>query len=215
MCGRFLLESDIQEIIKTYKIVNREIEEYDRGDFYPSQNAPIVVENKERTLKFGKWGYNLTNSKRLIINARAESIMNKPMFKTSIYTARCIIPANLFYEWKSEDNRTKVKYGIKLRDSSLISLGGIYKEYIDENLNRRLNFVIITTESNDNMKGIHGRMPLIIKDDLLDYWLNNNTSLKAIEEIFRSNRDNEFVIEKYEDEPKKDTNGDYQQLRMF
>jgi len=215
MCGRFLLDSHIQKIMRTYKIEDREIEEYDRGHFYPSQNAPLVVQDKKRTLKFGKWGYSLTDNKRLVINARAESIMNKPMFKSSIYTSRCIIPANLFYEWKDEGYKTKVKYGIRLKDNNLISLGGIYKEYIDENLNRCMNFVIITTHANNSIKDIHWRMPLLIKDEFIDYWLNNNTPIEIIEEILESNGDDEFVVERYEDESKKDIDKDYQQLRMF
>lgn len=211
MCGRFQLDSDIREIIETYKIVEKDIDEYDRGDFYPSQNAPIVVQDKKRALRLAKWGFDLKDNKPLVINARAESIMNKPMFKNSIYSARCIIPVNLFYEWKDEGRIKKVKHGIRLKKKNLFSLGGIYKMYIDENLNKRLAFTIITTEADEAIRDIHSRMPLIIKDSLVDCWLDSNTSIKAIEEIIYSNRSNEFVIERYEGDS---TNG-YEQLRMF
>lgn len=206
MCGRFQLYSDIQEIVQSYNIEYNEIDVYDKGDFYPSQKAPIVIQDNIRTLKAARWGFDLKDKKKLVINARAESVMNKPMFKNSIYTARCIVPANLFYEWKDEGNSKKAKYGIRLKNNSLISLGGIYRVYLDESLEKRIAFVIITTEADDNLKDIHPRMPLIIKDDLIDYWLDSNTSIKVVEKIINSNRGNNFIVDRYKID---------EQLRMF
>jgi putative SOS response-associated peptidase YedK len=206
MCGRFQLYSDIQEIVQSYNIEYNEIDVYDKGDFYPSQKAPIVIQDNIRTLKAARWGFDLKDKKKLVINARAESVMNKPMFKNSIYTARCIVPANLFYEWKDEGDSKKAKYGIRLKNNSLISLGGIYRVYLDESLEKRIAFVIITTEADDNLKDIHPRMPLIIKDDLIDYWLDSNTSIKVVEKIINSNRGNNFIVDRYKID---------EQLRMF
>lgn len=206
MCGRFQLYSDILEIVQSYNIEYNEIDVYDKGDFYPSQKAPIVIQDNVRTLKAARWGFDLKDKKKLVINARAESVMNKPMFKNFIYTARCIVPANLFYEWKDEGNSKKAKYGIRLKNNSLISLGGIYRVYLDESLEKRIAFVIITTEADDNLKDIHPRMPLIIKDDLIDYWLDSNTSIKVVEKIINSNRGNNFIVDRYKID---------EQLRMF
>jgi putative SOS response-associated peptidase YedK len=206
MCGRFQLYSDIQEIIKSYNIKYKEIDVFDKGDFYPSQNAPIVIQDNIRTLKAAKWGFDLKDKKNLVINARAESVMSKPMFKNSIYNARCIIPANLFYEWKDEGGNNKIKHGIRLKNKNLISLGGIFKVYLDESLNKRIAFVIITTEADNNLKGIHSRMPLIIKDDMVDSWLSSNTPIKTVKGIINSNMDHAFIVEKYQDE---------EQLKMF
>lgn len=211
MCGRFQLESDIKELIKTYNIENQKIEVYDKGDFYPSQNAPIIIQDNRRSLKTAKWGFELKDKKKLVINARAETIMTKPMFKNSIHTTRCIVPANLFYEWKDEGGNKKVKYGIKSKNDSLLSLGGVYKIYLDENLEKRLKFVIITTAADDNIRDIHSRMPLFIKDNQVDYWLNRNTPIKFIEEIINSNKGIQFVIKRYPD----DDNKPYEQLKMF
>lgn len=206
MCGRFQLYSDILEIVQSYNIEYNEIDVYDKGDFYPSQKAPIVIQDNVRTLKAARWGFDLKDKKKLVINARAESVMNKPMFKNSIYTARCIIPANLFYEWKDEGGNNKIKHGIRLKNKNLISLGGIFKVYLDESLNKRIAFVIITTEADNHLKGIHSRMPLIIKDDMVDSWLSSNTPIKTVKEIINSNRDHAFIVERYQDE---------EQLKMF
>ncbi|WP_236911218.1 SOS response-associated peptidase [Clostridium sp. Cult1] len=208
MCGRFLLDSSIEEIIRTYRIYIREIDGFDKGDYYPSQKAPIIFEKKERTITLAQWGFPYGDKKGLVINGRAETIMDKPMFKNAFYSGRCIIPANLFYEWKDEGHRNKVKHKISLQDSSLILLGGIYKVSIDEDSNKQLIFVIITTEANGNMKTIHSRMPLLIKNDMVNTWLKNSTSVEVLKEVLKDNRDNKLIVERAEDES-------YQQLRMF
>lgn len=209
MCGRFMLDSDIEDILKQYRILKREVDDYRKGDFYPSQNAPIVLKEEDNLLKFAKWGFPFYGNKRLVINARAESIMDKPMFKNSFYSARCIIPANLFYEWKDEGGRKKVKHGIYLKDKNIMSLGGIFKLASDEKGNRELSFVIITTEANKYMKDIHSRMPLMIDDETQDYWLDNNTPINIIKEILKSNSSHELKIERVnKDEP-------FEQLKLF
>lgn len=207
MCGRFLLDSDIEDIIRSYRIYKQEIDGFDKGDFYPSQRAPIVLEKNERSITLGKWGFPLSNKKGIVINARSEAIMDKPMFRDSIRTGRCIIPANLFYEWK-EENKEKIKYKISLEDRPLISLAGIYKYHIDQNSNKELNFVIITTEANENMKTIHSRMPLIIEDNMVDVWLGRDTTTKVLQEILNINIEYGLKIERCEDDK-------HQQLRMF
>lgn len=208
MCGRFLLDSDIEEIIRTYRIFKKEIDSFDKGDYYPSQKAPIVLEKGERSITLAKWGFPYGSKKKLVINGRAETIMDKPMFKNAFYSGRCIIPANLFYEWKDEGNRKKIMHKISLQDSNLISLGGIYKLSIDENSNKQLIFVIITTEADKNMRSIHSRMPLIIKEDMVDIWLKDSTSIQVLKKILKDNKDNDLIIEKGEDEK-------HQQLKMF
>ncbi|GFN35763.1 SOS response-associated peptidase [Tepidimicrobium xylanilyticum] len=208
MCGRFLLDTDIEEIARTYGVYKREIKEFDRGDVYPTKDVPILVENNDRTIILANWGFPYINKKGVVINARAETIMEKPMFKDSFYNGRCIIPANLFYEWKDEGDKKKIRHKISLQSNPLMSLAGIYKITIDENSNERLMFVIITTEANENMKSIHSRMPLIIKDDMVGVWLKKNTPTEELKKILKRNMDDSLIIERCEDR-------DYQQLSMF
>lgn len=216
MCGRFWLGANIEDILRKYRIRNQEVNKYTKGEFYPSSNIPIIFENEERTMKFAKWGFPFDNRKGAVINARAESIKHKPMFRNSFYSTRCIIPANMFYEWKDEGNKQKNKYSIGLKDEDLFSLGGIYKLSLDENSNQQLTVVIITTESAGEMKDIHSRMPLIINDDKMDLWLNRNSSINHIEEILISNSNNKLVIEKCEVEKSKDADIEkYEQLSLF
>lgn len=207
MCGRFLLESDIEYILKQYRILKAEVDNYKKGDYYPSQDVPIVLKKNERTLKLAKWGFDLVNKKTLIINARAETVSTKPMFKNSFYTSRCIVPANLFYEWKDEGNDKKIMHEVYLKNKSLISLGGLFKTSYDKKGNEYISFAIITTEANSKMKEIHSRMPLIINEDSLDYWLNNKTPMNTIKKILKSNIENELIIERKDNA--------FQQMKLF
>ncbi|MDR7870780.1 MAG: SOS response-associated peptidase [Tissierellaceae bacterium] len=209
MCGRFMLDSDVEEIIKQYKILKREATDFKKGDIYPSQNAPIVMDDKGRTLKLSKWGFPFSGNSKLVINARSESIGTKSMFMQSFLSSRCIVPANLFYEWKDEGNKRKAKHEIYLPEEKILSLGGIVKLVADEKGNKDLSFVIITTESNKYMKDLHPRMPLIIENETLDYWLDNSTTQRTIDEIVKLNMSHELKIERVEKEEP------FEQMKLF
>lgn len=198
MCGRFLLDREISEIIKKYKIKNNKVTEYNVGDFYPSKKAPIILDEESKTITLAKWGFSNSNNKKVVINARSETITEKPMFKNAILGSRCVIPANLFYEWKDEGNRKKTKYKIRFYDNDLILLGGIYRISYDTNQREQMSFVIITTEAEGDIKAIHHRMPLIINNDELDLWINKNTSTRLVKQILKSNTGNKLKIEKCE-----------------
>jgi len=217
MCGRYLLNCDIRDIYMKYRIQNIKAWDYNRGDFYPSQNALIVLEDKERIITNANWGFKYDNKKSIVINARAETITSRPMFRNSVYGARCIIPANGFYEWKDAGQRKKVKYKIGLQDSNLISLGGIYRIYVNENNEKQLTFVIITTDAEDDLRLIHPRMPLIIKDKDLDQWLDKNTPIELIGKMLKSNNGNKLAIERCgEDGAMDNIKGEnYEQLKLF
>lgn len=215
MCGRFLLLSEVRDLMNYYAIENQTLDKYESGDFYPSKNTPIVLNKDKRSISYAKWGFPYSNKKGLVINARAESIMNKPMFKNSFYNRRCVIPSNLFYEWKDEGARKKIKYKIGLQHDKLMSLGGIYKISLDENMKEQLTYVIITTEATEDLKLIHPRMPLIIKNDKLDLWLNEGTSIKLIQEILKHNVNHLFIVEKHTDATETIKDNIHGQIGLF
>lgn len=215
MCGRFRLDSEIDEIAAKYRVDYKEVDEYNVGDFYPSQGAAIILGSGRRVLTLAKWGFTNNYNRSIVINARSETITERPMFKDSFYSARCIIPANLFYEWKDEGKSKKVKYKIGLKGRDLISLGGIYKLSIDENQKKHISFVIITTEAEGDIKDVHHRMPLIIDDEKLGLWLDNNTPLQLVKELLKPSDSLKFKIEKCEDKLSQPNGEHYEQMSMF
>lgn len=208
MCGRFMLDMDVKNILEEYGTINQQVGDYKLGDIYPSEKSIIVLKGKGRILQFAKWGFPLTGKSRLVINARSESISHKAMFKDAFENSRCIIPAKLFYEWKAEASE-KIKHKIYLKSGEPISFGGICKFTLNNRGEKGLSFVIITTESNHSMVDLHPRMPLIVEDDHINHWLDKNTEKTIIEEIIESNSNHEFKIEKVEEDKA------FEQMRLF
>lgn len=197
MCGSFLLMADVKELLKFFMIEQETFPEYVPGDFYPSKITPIVSYKRgKQALTLAKWGFALSDKKRSIINARSEAVMDKPMFKKSFMNHRCIIPANAFFEWRDEGGRKKVKYEIGIEGHSLICLGGIYKIPPVESSEEPLTFVILTTEAVGEVKAIHSRMPIILKKDQWDLWLDPNTPVHLLEKEMEPEALHRFSIKR-------------------
>lgn len=173
MCGRFLLESEVEDLVARYN-AEYSMEEYKSGEIFPSENALTVVKSDNRVkLLPMKWGLPMNEGKKLIINARTETVDKKPMFKSSLLKKRCIIPANAFFEWKTEQGK-KIKHLIGKNDENIFSMGAIY----DEN-----TFAILTMSSSEKMKSIHDRMPLILTREEENIWLDSSTDLYMLKSV--------------------------------
>ena len=116
------------------------------------------------------WGIEGKDNK-LIINARAESVLEKPMFSGDFEHRRCVMPAESFYEW--DKDRNKVTFFRK--DKSPIYLAGIYQ--LSQN---RDSFTILTTAANASMIRVHDRMPLMIERDNVRDWLYDYEAAKGM-----------------------------------
>ncbi len=164
------------------------------GDITPGMTTPGIVWNKgtDEDLMLSElfWGI-VSKDKKLIINARAESVTEKSMFSESIRSRRCILPAAGFYEWDA----SKTKFMFKRMDEKPIYLAGFYD--LSENRN---SFVILTTAANASMKPVHDRMPVIIdKVNVRDYLKDSSAAMEMIKEPM----------------PELDRRSDYEQLSLF
>lgn len=219
MCVRFLLETGIEELVRNYRVesVDEGAKAYQAGDFCPAQSAPVVLEQKSRVITLARWGFDYSSAKKVVVNARAETILHKPMFRNAARYARCIVPANLFYEWKAEEAGKKVRYSIGLQSATIMSLGGLYKLSFDKGSQPQLTFVIITTDAEEGVREVHPRMPLIIKEEWVDMWLNKDTPVKVIEKILRAKTEAKFRVERCTGSTNNETEkGVYgEQIRMF
>ncbi|NCB67426.1 MAG: SOS response-associated peptidase [Bacteroidia bacterium] len=155
---------------------------------------PVAIEDKMELFKWGlipAWVKDEKSANDLrsnTLNAKSETIFDKPSFRKAITTQRCIIPINGFIEWQTLD-KEKQPYFIKPNDESLFLLGGLYDKWINPETGEFLNtFSIITTEANPLMAEIHNskkRMPLILDDKNIDTWLDKKSSKDVIQRIFR------------------------------
>lgn len=188
MCGRFYIENNIEEVISSYGITDVKKLNVPRGEIFPGINIPVIIKKDERILDFFKWGYKVHGINREVINVRIETAAEKSSFRNAFLHNRCLIPANAFFEWKSE-GKSKTKYKISLEEVKLFSLAGIYKEFKDKNNTSYFGVVILTRAANEQMSKIHNRMPVIIKKEDEEQWLADSDTdiLKLREKLEKDN----------------------------
>ena len=180
MCGRFSL-TDIDSIFSRFgviisKDINKKITPH--YNIAPTQKIPVIYKdkNQENKIEFMKWGLVPFWAKDpkigyKMINARAETLTQKPSFKHLIKSKRCLVPSSGFYEWEKIDKR-KVPYYIGIKNSKIFSFAGLYDNWKDRIGNELKTFTIITTDANNTLKPIHNRMPVILEQEFEEKWLD-------------------------------------------
>jgi putative SOS response-associated peptidase YedK len=156
-----------------------------RYNLAPGQDAPVIIQEKSRVLKLMHWGLvpswaKETSTGYKMINARAETLTQKPSFKKSFQRRRCLVPADGFYEWRKNGGRAKTPLRFVLKSGEPFAFAGLWDiwqgsdEDETEGNNRLplLSFTIITTEANDLIRPIHDRMPVILQPKDEDAWLD-------------------------------------------
>ena len=186
MCGRYTFFNNIDSVKSSFDIDVIDSSIVDHQPSYnisPTQYAPIIFQdNTNRVLRNMRWGLVPSWSKddrfaSKLINARSETIHEKPSFKNLISTNRCIVLANGYYEWVYTDNK-KQPYFIYSTENRLISMAGLWTEW--ESV---ATFTIITKKSDQSISHLHHRMPLIIPYENVDSYLDNRNLLKDFIQI--------------------------------
>jgi putative SOS response-associated peptidase YedK len=184
MCGRFTLTATFEEIMDRFDIQSF----LDEENYSPSYNiAPsqsviaIINDGKSNRMGFLKWGFIPPWAKEMsignkMINARAETIAEKPSFRNAFKKKRCIVIADSFYEWKRHEDNTKTPMRIKLKSDEMFAMAGIWEGWKSQDGKTLYTCSVITTGPNELMKDIHDRMPVILKHDDEKTWLDPNIS---------------------------------------
>ncbi len=174
MCGRYYVSDDTaREIEKIVRNLDRKLAVCRSGDVSPSTMATVLVQ-PENSLAAAdmKWGFPGYEGKSLLINARAESALEKRTFRESMRRRRCVIPASRFYEW----NQKKEKFTFRRADHvPLLFMAGCYNLYDGKN-----RFVILTTQANASMASVHDRMPLILERSEMESWLTDDGCVETL-----------------------------------
>ncbi len=175
MCGRFQLSVRAKEITKRYQVEVFEERYVPKYNCAPGQLLPVITNKEPEVLNFYRWGLIPSWAKDVsignrLINARAETIDQKPAFKKAFYHQRCLVPANGFYEWRKSD---KQPFRIFLKDEPVFSMAGIWEVWPDAEKRPLYTFAIITTASMGAMEKIHDRMPVILTPEEEREWLTS------------------------------------------
>jgi putative SOS response-associated peptidase YedK len=177
VCGRYTLARSQQELSERFGIKQIFIDLTARYNIAPSQKAPVILNLEGNiTMDACRWGLVPAWAKHLekgkaLINARAETLSQRPSFKTALSGRRCLVPADGFYEWKKTGTARRPFY-IHSADNALFAFAGIFDEHKNEEGVLLRTFSIITTQANDTMSGLHDRMPVILSADLESAWLD-------------------------------------------
>lgn len=174
MCSRYYFDNDIMNDILNI------VEETDASqhgmrvnrDIYPTDDAAVMIRSADGIKLTGiRWGYPRINGSGVIINARAESVLEKKMFRDGIRRRRAVIPARYFYEW----SRNKEKNTFRRKDRDTVCMAGFYD--LTDGGER---FVIITTRANASMIKVHDRMPLILEKGQIKDWLSDDSAVEYL-----------------------------------
>lgn len=172
MCGRFTIVSNSQAMTDHFQLVTAEKFTHSYN-VTPSSDIPVVrLNDNKRELMNCHWGlipHWAKDAKIQPINAKAETITEKPFFRSAFIKHRCLIPANGFYEWQGT-SKPKQPYYFQLKDSELLAFAGLWEHWEHEG-NTIESCTIITTEANIIMNPVHHRMPVILDPDNYDKWL--------------------------------------------
>ena len=177
MCGRFAFYSPSEAAAALFG-VSTSMEIPPRFNIAPTQYIAAVREDpdKERELVMLRWGLVPFWAKdpsigNRMINARAETVAEKPSYRAAFRHRRCVVLADGFYEWR-RDNDTKTPYFISLASGGPFALAGLWESWTDKESGESLQTTtLITTEANEFMQSLHHRMPVVLQADAAGEWL--------------------------------------------
>jgi len=182
MCGRFDLHSEPAVLLKEFRIDHAGVDYRPSYNIAPSRNIVIVKDDGKRYLSQCRWGFipswaEDSNIGYKMINARAETVAEKPAFREAFRRHRCLVVADGFYEWRRVGKQRQPVY-VRLKSQKPIGFAGLYNTWTSPEGEAICTCAIITTDANDLLNPIHDRMPAIIPKDKEDLWLDPNVREK-------------------------------------
>ena len=202
MCGRFTLTVTWEELMTRYLIDPESVSPFHvpRYNIAPTQMVRAIIHdgstNRIGQLQWGlvpSWAKDPSGGAKMI-NARSETLEDKPAYRMPFYRKRCLIPADGFYEWQKNGNG-KQPFRIGLKNGEIFSMAGLYDTWITPGGEMLSTCTVITTEPNRLMEPIHNRMPVILRPADEALWLerepsshthgNHPSHLQSLKELLR------------------------------
>jgi putative SOS response-associated peptidase YedK len=179
MCGRFTLRTPANVLIRHFQL-EAHLELFPRMNICPTQDV-LVVRNQDGTrtpsnMRWGlvpSWADDMKIGARMI-NARSETAAEKPAFRTALRNRRCLIPADGFYEWKTEGKK-KTRFWFRRHDESPFAFAGLWDCWRKQGMPIE-SCTLLTTTANELVAPLHERMPVILSPADYETWLNPSTT---------------------------------------
>jgi len=198
MCGRFTLRTPKERIKREFQLKVEPFVEA-RYNIAPTQNVLAVRQSTDGReaveLKWGlipSWAKDASMGARLI-NARSETVTEKPSFREAFKRRRVIIPADGIYEWRRAGG-SKQPYFFHMRDDRVFGFAGLWDKWRDEEGEVIESCTILTTEANEVFRAVHDRMPVILHPDAYNEWLSDDPrGVSALKELLHPYPSSEMV----------------------
>lgn len=201
MCGRYTVTSSPEAIRALFRY--DELPNFPpRYNIAPTQPIAIVrLTEGKRQFALVRWGLLPSWVKdpaafSLIINARGESVCDKPAFRAAMKRRRCLIPADGFYEWQARGSGPKQPFYIRAKSGKPLAFAALWETWTGPNGEEMETAAIVTTAANETLKPVHDRMPVIVPPEAFDLWLNTaDVDAKTAEALIAPARDD--LLEAY------------------
>ncbi len=192
MCGRYSITQKIEVLQDRFDIGPAGIAVPPRYNIAPGQSAPVVLmQDGRRVLTTMQWGLVPSWAKdasigNKMINARGESVDEKPSFKKAFAQRRCLVIADGFYEWRKEPGRRqKVPMCIQLKNHEPFAMAGLWERWQTPDGDDLTTYTIITTSANELLADLHLRMPVILSPDDETLWLESGTDAERLKQLLK------------------------------
>jgi len=190
MCGRYAASRNPDDLVEEFEVEWVETVERFEPDYNVAPTKPVpavMVRGGQRQLRLLRWGLvppwaaDPSIGGRLV-NARVETVADKPAFRRAMAARRCLLPADGYYEWYGEERGGKQPFFIRPRDGGVLAMGGLYELWRDPALAPDdpaawlWSCAVLTTAAEDALGHLHDRMPLLVERDRWAAWLDPRSS---------------------------------------
>lgn len=177
MCGRYSLIC-IDDLGNRFRVHNPMIGSRSHFNVRPASEMPVIVRKEQDEIALMRWGLipRWTTDPTVAtkpINARGESLLEKPMFAPLLKSGRCLIPASGFFEWKKEGKR-KIPFYFTVPESPIFSFAGLFDAWKSPDGTTLMTYTIITCAPNELLAEVHNRMPVILSREDEERWLSHD-----------------------------------------
>ena len=177
MCGRYSLKADIAQLAMRFEFAADDAKHEPAYNIAPTQQVLTVTNDGKRRAGYMRWGLIPFWAKDAkigyrMINARGETVAEKPSFRTALRKRRCLILADGFYEWQKLGGKQKRPMRITLKSGEPFAFAGLWETWKDPEGETVKSCTIITTSANDYLRPIHDRMPVILPSEMESFWLD-------------------------------------------
>jgi len=222
MCGRYTITLDPADLQQEFELNEMPAEWKPRYNVAPTQDVPVVADANERAVKMMHWGLIPFWAKeksigQRMINARSETLAEKPAFRAAFTQRRCLILADGFFEWQKADPKSpKVPMYFQLKDKKPFAFAGLWESWRENPEKEVLSCTIITCLPNELVAQVHNRMPVILDSQHAWDWLEQKerTQLQAMLAPYPAEKMTSQAVGRFVNNPAFDSPETIQPLRF-